>query len=101
MSDYAALLDAIAPLRSYAARCALAHALVQFGHEMGCTVVAEGVEAEAERATLEALQVPLAQGYLFSRPMPVVASQQLLLGQREAGRSAAHHSIAPKIARRA
>ena len=26
-------------------------------------------------------EVPLAQGYLFSRPMPVVAAQQVLLGQ--------------------
>ena len=66
------------------ARRALAHALVSFAREIGCTLVAEGIETEAERAVLARLDVPLAQGYLFSRPMPVVAAQQLLLGEREA-----------------
>ncbi|MEQ1497294.1 MAG: EAL domain-containing protein [Novosphingobium sp.] len=65
------------------ARRALAHALVCFAREIGCKLVAEGIETEAERAALARLEVPLAQGYLFSRPMPVVAAQQLLLGERE------------------
>ena len=62
------------------ARRALAHALVHFAAEMGSSIVAEGVETEAERSTLAALKVSLAQGYLFNRPMPVVAAQQVLLG---------------------
>jgi EAL domain-containing protein (putative c-di-GMP-specific phosphodiesterase class I) len=62
------------------ARRALACALVHFAAETGCTIVAEGVETASERATLAALQVPLAQGYLFNRPMPVIAAQQVLLG---------------------
>ena len=66
------------------ARRALAHALVSFAREIGCKLVAEGVETEAERGTLAKLEVGLAQGYLFSRPMPVVAAQQLLLGEQEA-----------------
>jgi EAL domain-containing protein (putative c-di-GMP-specific phosphodiesterase class I) len=65
------------------ARRALAHALVSFAREIGCKLVAEGVETEAERGALAQLEVGLAQGYLFSRPMPVVAAQQLLLGQQE------------------
>lgn len=65
------------------ARRALAQALVSFAREIGCKLVAEGVETEAERGTLAQLDVALAQGYLFSRPMPVVAAQQLLLGERE------------------
>jgi EAL domain-containing protein (putative c-di-GMP-specific phosphodiesterase class I) len=67
------------------ARRALAHALVHFAAEMGCTIVAEGVETESERATLALLRVPLAQGYLFNRPMPVVAAQQVLLGLAACG----------------
>lgn len=66
------------------ARRALAHALACFARDIGATLVAEGIETEAERAVLARLEVPLAQGYLFSRPMPVVAAQQLLLGEREA-----------------
>ncbi len=65
------------------ARRALAHALVSFAREIGSTLVAEGIETEAERAALLELGVPLAQGFLFSRPMPVVAAQQILLGHIE------------------
>ena len=71
------------------ARRALAHALACFARDIGATLVAEGIETEAERAVLARLEVPLAQGYLFSRPMPVVAAQQMLLGEREAAPLAA------------
>jgi EAL domain-containing protein (putative c-di-GMP-specific phosphodiesterase class I)/CheY-like chemotaxis protein len=53
------------------ARRALASALVRFGHDTGSTVVAEGVETEAELETLRALEVPWAQGYLLARPQPL------------------------------
>jgi EAL domain-containing protein (putative c-di-GMP-specific phosphodiesterase class I) len=62
------------------ARRALAGALVRFARDIGGTIIAEGIETQRERETLQALSVPLGQGYYFSRPMPVVASQQLLLG---------------------
>jgi EAL domain-containing protein (putative c-di-GMP-specific phosphodiesterase class I) len=77
------------------ARRALAHALVHFAAEMGCSIVAEGVETQAERDTLAALEVPLAQGYLFNRPMPVVAAQQVLLGLAEAGLPDANQPVDP------
>jgi EAL domain-containing protein (putative c-di-GMP-specific phosphodiesterase class I) len=84
------------------ARRALAHALVHFGGEMGCSIVAEGVETEAERATLEALGVALAQGYLFNRPMPVIAAQQVLLGvEATAGQPIIRPEAMPRKARRA
>ena len=84
------------------ARRALAHALVAFARDIGSTLVAEGIETEAERAVLAQLEVPLAQGYLFSRPMPVVAAQQLLLGEREAEPLAALASQPPaQLQRRA
>lgn len=86
------------------ARRALAHALVSFAGEIGSTLVAEGIETEAERAALAALGVPLAQGYLFSRPMPVVAAQQLLLGETEAAPPPVAPDCAaalPPLARRA
>jgi EAL domain-containing protein (putative c-di-GMP-specific phosphodiesterase class I) len=86
------------------ARRALAHALVCFASEIGSTLVAEGIETEAERAALAALGVPLAQGYLFSRPMPVVAAQQLLLGETETARTrpmSTPVAARPRLARRA
>ena len=85
------------------ARRALAHALVSFAREIGCKLVAEGVETEAERGTLAQLEVALAQGYLFSRPMPVVAAQQLLLGEQESAplEQLPVATPAPLLARRA
>ncbi len=53
-------------------RRALARALVHFTKEDSvATVIAEGIETEAEAATLVALGVPLGQGYFLGRPAPV------------------------------
>ncbi len=62
------------------ARRAITAAMVSFGHEIGAKIVAEGIESEAERAIMADLGVDLGQGYLFARPLPVVAARQHLLG---------------------
>lgn len=64
------------------ARRALASAMVAFSREIGCTLVAEGVETEAERDMLKELGITYGQGWFYSRPMPVVASQQWLMKTR-------------------
>lgn len=50
------------------ARRALAGAMVRFAGEIGCKLVAEGVECEEERSVLASLGVDYGQGYLFGRP---------------------------------
>ncbi|HUG47922.1 MAG TPA: EAL domain-containing response regulator [Candidatus Limnocylindria bacterium] len=50
------------------ARQALVAGLVHFAAEVGCTLIGEGIESEAERQTLLRLGVTLGQGYLFGRP---------------------------------
>lgn len=62
------------------ARRALASALVAFSEQIGCSLVAEGVERAEERDLLAELGITYGQGYFYSRPLPVVAAQQLLLG---------------------
>ena len=52
-------------------RRALAKALIAFGRDIGASMVAEGVESEAELATLEDLGVERAQGYFLGPPMGV------------------------------
>ncbi len=52
------------------ARQALIAGLVHFAAEIGCELIGEGVETEAEAATLQRLGVMLGQGYLLGRPMP-------------------------------
>ena len=51
-------------------RRALAASLVAFAHEIGATIVAEGIETHAELEALQALGVTHGQGYLLSRPGP-------------------------------
>ena len=49
-------------------RTALLHSLVTFAHEVGITVVAEGVETAGELEVVRDAGVDLGQGYLFARP---------------------------------
>ncbi|WP_210543170.1 bifunctional diguanylate cyclase/phosphodiesterase [Rhodoferax sp. PAMC 29310] len=49
--------------------------MVEMGHSMGLMVTAEGVETEAERATITALGCDVMQGYLGSRPLHGAALQ--------------------------
>lgn len=58
-------------------RRALAKGLVGFAHEIGCQVVAEGVETTEELATLRDLQVDYAQGYLLGKPLALAEALQL------------------------
>jgi EAL domain-containing protein (putative c-di-GMP-specific phosphodiesterase class I) len=53
-------------------RRALARSLVGFAHEIGAALIAEGVESEAEHATLAGLGVVYGQGYLWGKPGPIV-----------------------------
>jgi len=45
--------------------------IIDMGHELGMKVIAEGVENAAQLAFLQRNHCDTAQGYLFSRPLPV------------------------------
>ncbi|MGD0195791.1 MAG: EAL domain-containing protein [Candidatus Dormibacteria bacterium] len=49
----------------------MAAAILQVSGAIGARIVAEGIETEAEAATLLDLGYTAAQGYLFGRPMPI------------------------------
>ncbi|MES2443140.1 MAG: EAL domain-containing protein [Pseudomonadota bacterium] len=66
------------------ARRALAGAMVNFASRIGASIVAEGIERVEEHEVLRDLGITYGQGYLFSRPMPLVAAQQHMLGSVEA-----------------
>jgi len=46
-------------------------ALIDLGHELNMSVVAEGVETEEQFAYLRSRGIRVFQGFLFARPMPV------------------------------
>jgi EAL domain-containing protein (putative c-di-GMP-specific phosphodiesterase class I) len=52
-------------------RRAMASALISFADEMGMTIVAEGIETEAELKTLRSLGVRYGQGYFLAEPGPL------------------------------
>lgn len=58
-------------LDSDRARQALVAGLAFFASRSDCQLIAEGIETEAERATVLQLGINLAQGYLLGRPAPL------------------------------
>nr|WP_315396554.1 EAL domain-containing protein [uncultured Duganella sp.] len=51
----------------------IAEMVIQLGRNLGLSVIAEGVEDERQAQILQALGCPLAQGFLFARPMTATA----------------------------
>ncbi|MDP2694023.1 MAG: EAL domain-containing protein [Gallionella sp.] len=61
---------------------ALSEAIIVMAHKLGLKVIAEGVETEAQRKLLAEAYCDYAQGYLFSKPVPAEAFEELLKGQQ-------------------
>jgi len=48
-------------------------AMITLGHALGVQALTEGVETNDQLGRLDTLQCDLAQGYLFTRPLPAEA----------------------------
>jgi EAL domain-containing protein (putative c-di-GMP-specific phosphodiesterase class I) len=57
---------------------AIVEAVIMMGRALGVNVVAEGVESEEQSEVLQGLGCTLAQGFLFSRPVPASALPELV-----------------------
>jgi len=53
--------------------------VLELAADLGMTVVAEGVESEAQMDFLKTVNCQLVQGFLFARPMPVADFEKLLV----------------------
>jgi diguanylate cyclase (GGDEF)-like protein len=56
----------------------IAEMVIELGRNLGLSVVAEGVEDERQAAVLQALGCPMAQGFLFARPLTSAALHEWL-----------------------
>jgi EAL domain-containing protein (putative c-di-GMP-specific phosphodiesterase class I) len=72
-----------------AERAALVGALAGYSRQVGCLLVVEGVETDAELSTVRAIGAPLVQGFLLGRPAPPWPLLQGLTGAGEGVSSAA------------
>ncbi|SDF60024.1 MULTISPECIES: bifunctional diguanylate cyclase/phosphodiesterase [unclassified Duganella] len=59
---------------------AIVQATIGLGHSLGLTVIAEGVESEAQRAMLSNWRCDEIQGYYYSRPLPAASALNFLEG---------------------
>ena len=67
------------------ASAAIVRAIIEMAHTLGFTVVAEGVETDAQAEFLRGLGCEQAQGYLFAKPMPADQFRCLLAKLTDAG----------------
>jgi diguanylate cyclase (GGDEF)-like protein/PAS domain S-box-containing protein len=61
---------------------AIVRAIINLGHALDLTVVAEGVETKEQLQYLSALECDVVQGFLFSKALPAKAFEELLTEQR-------------------
>ena len=69
------------------ADAALVQAIVEMAHSLDLRVIAEGVEREDQAAFLTARGCPVAQGYLFFRPLPPAEAEAAVAAMRPTGNS--------------
>jgi diguanylate cyclase (GGDEF)-like protein/PAS domain S-box-containing protein len=62
----------------HADRPAIVESILALAHTLNTNVVAEGIESDVQAIELERLGCTHAQGYLFSKPLPVAAVEELL-----------------------
>ena len=61
---------------------AIVRAIINLGHALDLTVIAEGVETKEQLQYLSALECDVVQGFLFSKALPATAFEELLIEQR-------------------
>jgi diguanylate cyclase (GGDEF)-like protein/PAS domain S-box-containing protein len=62
---------------------AIVRAIINLGHALDLTVIAEGVETKEQLQYLSALECDVVQGFLFSKALSLTAFEELLVEQRQ------------------
>ncbi|RRS02369.1 EAL domain-containing protein [Aquabacterium soli] len=72
---------------------AIARTIIALAAAMGLSVIAEGVETQAQREFLKRHGCTSYQGYLFGRPMPLAAFEALAQATAQDASPAGRHSV--------
>jgi diguanylate cyclase (GGDEF)-like protein/PAS domain S-box-containing protein len=81
-------------------RPAIVESILALARTLNTSVVAEGVETEQQAMALRRLGCTLAQGFFYSRPVPVDAIEQILRSGRPLGGTGVVESVAaPPVVR--
>ena len=73
------LIDRVLTKTTYA----IVKAMIQVGHDMGLTILAEGVETEIQARALQEIDCDVIQGFQFYAPVPWMEAKDKLLQQPE------------------
>jgi diguanylate cyclase (GGDEF)-like protein/PAS domain S-box-containing protein len=68
----------VTPLDDPARDCGVVRAIIEIARALGMTTVAEGIETPTQLKRLRDLGCPLAQGFLFARPLEAAAMAELV-----------------------
>ena len=90
----------VSAMTEHRSQAMIVHSLIELGHNLGLTMVAEGVGTAAVMAALRAYGCDVAQGYYLTRPLPIGAfddwcatwSGQDSLGDRRLDRRLSDHA---------
>ena len=77
---------------------AIIEVLVNLAGRLGATLVAEGIETDAQRDRLRQAGVDEGQGYLVARPMPIAAFSSFLAEQSQTANQGPPHETAARLA---
>jgi len=73
---------------------AIVRAIINLGHALDLTVIAEGVETKEQLQYLSALECDVVQGFLFSKALPAAVFEELLIEQR---RVTSERDVSPTV----
>jgi diguanylate cyclase (GGDEF)-like protein/PAS domain S-box-containing protein len=73
---------------------AIVRAIINLGHALDLTVIAEGVETKEQLQYLSALECDVVQGFLFSKALPATVFEELLIEQR---RVTSERDVSPTV----
>jgi diguanylate cyclase (GGDEF)-like protein/PAS domain S-box-containing protein len=72
----------VAGLASGSADLGIIRTILDLARDLGMSVVAEGIETEAQAVALRAAGCPAGQGYLYARPFPAAQAEAMMREQR-------------------